>query len=1191
MNRTKHLTFLLAILALIFSISFVQEIIAKPILVSKINEYNKNKSNKYTIYYKNLNLKIPFCIKADFFGIIQKSNDTPLVLCKDIFAIINPGYLMIKKIGLISMSIDSCSIGKSFSSGYNNRKSEDALEYSIPPITIASLSILNIYGADNFIPDTTLGTLSLSCSIKNLGKNLQIIGYITDRISKGQISYSVHIDSSKEISIRAETSSFPNFAIIKRLKSKYLSVEAVNSLKVHIKTDMKQLLKTTNIFITCDLQAKHILDPESSSVFIKAIIHQEGTRLQIKECNINTINTYSSINGFYNIDSTFHINAISSVFKNVIIDAWNTFIISPGKLSFDAIGELHAGKIEAGIDLDNIIWKTPERSISFTNTKLNISSSYNKQTIRGTVKLISKNYDIPIEANSVFSISNTEQGLFIDLTKSKIFIDSCNAKGNLSILQTDSGIIPNGNIYIEAENLSELSYLINKNLWGSLTGNISIFGIGSDDIKMFIKMRSSGIKIFDISAEDIFLSSKLCIDNKLNHPNIKEFSLTTSGKSIISKSAQIKEIEALVTMEDSGRAAGYVYSSGFFKKPYNIYAGITSKIDENCWSFDVDYLEAVIDQMIVYADDTIHFDIENKEKLYINKSRIHVGPSGIIDIDGSPLQEEDIIIINANNIPLSIYSDNQIENDYHGNFNLDMTVSNNLANAFAKIQSEIVLTKASENDGINISLDTNINLDTISSKIRAIKKGKEIGNISANIPISTIFPVSFIRTLPYYSFKHSGEIDIRLNGYFDTLLSNIVGVDISGYISSETSTRFNLENNSVNSEGYLKIIDGSLHMAEQGIHVEKIQAEILLNGSDILINNIIAQDDKFGNMNLKGEISMTNDNLLYFINMSANKFNIINLPHLSMTLHGRTIYEGNLEKGVISGHLSIIDMSASVDHPTAYIRPKVFAIDDVYDYKLSKTQETIEATINKLPRIMLDISVDTENPAYFYGLMMSSYWHGHFMINGTIQSPIFEGSMSLNEGQIKLAHRIFKFNFGKISWEKSQFDKYALSAVGELEISGHHIFTNLSINNNKWDLQMYSTPYLTQGDIASMLIFGKKISDPNEEINMGDITSTIWDMTTHLYRGAFYQFVRNNIKVDTQEFNNSYRNKNYGNISVKTGFRYKDLLFSGVSYYSLTGKYKPTIFANINLLNSSIRPSAFVGPKLLGGSLEIEFAF
>lgn len=1175
MISIRKLPFVIVIVALsLLGISAIQQKIIKSKIEEAIFQINSDNKVNYHISINSIDLKIPFVIKLNSINVSKKKSNEKVFSSYNSYALVNPFPLVLNKISIIYLFVDKVHLNTDL-----KKEHDDKEDIYLPNISVSRCFIKNIEGLKISNFPIKIQKADARISLNSNGNNVFCNAKIKDLIENTSIVADICISKTREFTLDIFSKNIPEsyyYSVIDKLKNYNFNLFTVNNIY--------SILKGKDIFNPFD--ELEISFKSSGSISLDQIEEQNGNIaanilvkkniIEIKSISIHNYYSSHAIDGIYDyFNNEYFLNLSSSIFEEIKYSKFNTRFGKSNNISgtIHGIGEDGNFHVNVSTDYLNInLYKLHE----LHDSSLDLQGTFNKNGIHGSFAIngkYSENTNIKFSSKFRYAYKNNKSFLKNIL----LYIGGTCISGNIEALLSNHGIVPIGSLDISSGNISDLSSIFKKELRGSLEGKILLNGRDAYNIDITTKSKLHNFQMQDLSLEEAEVSANINWGRNISG------SFLGSAKYIISKQAQIREISIQIEKYEN-TSRGVIDTSGFFGQPFSLYLSYEGSWNEKDIIVNILKINNIFGAHVLTSDSPFSVQIKNMSEIFIPRASLSVGNDRSGKIEVRQMENQSISLF-GKDIGMSTSSD-RTGKRFDSKLNFNAVLSNNLESPSIMLQSEIDLWDESSSYGYS-TIKSSLSIDALftNADILMYSNGNQIGYLKINSFTSHIIPGLD------YGNTYNSNASFKFTGNIGSAISSIFGIDISGHLDADTNIIFNPYKNFIDSSGYINFIEGQLSIPASGIYAKDINAALTIEKSIIEVSSISAKDSKEGLLLCKGRIALPNKTGSYYsMNLDVDNFKVIDLPHLSLSLNGHAIYEGNFIEGIIVGNLNISNLEASMDHPTAYIKPKTIHIDNIYDKEISNTKEIFITTINKLPKLYLDVTITTDKPARFYSSKLETYWSGSLRVYGNIKYPLLDGTMNLTSGSMPFGNRSFGFIHGKTIWSKSPFDQFSLNALGDLEIGGYHVFTNISIANKKWSIQTYSTPYLTTREITSLIIFGKNISSVKDRANIGHLVYALWSFSTSMYKGYFYEFLQRNISIKTFDYENITYDKGYSNVSMKIGARYSDVLFAGMSYYSLSEKYHPILFADLSLWKN-LNLSFIGGYNIAGAGLVFELEF
>jgi hypothetical protein len=435
---------------------------------------------------------------------------------------------------------------------------------------------------------------------------------------------------------------------------------------------------------------------------------------------------------------------------------------------------------------------------------------------------------------------------------------------------------------------------------------------------------------------------------------------------------------------------------------------------------------------------------------------------------------------------------------------------------FSKIPEIHILLKKGEITLKNVSLsDKNFSLGSINfSKIDLSQFGKlkingilegvgkyENGKEKMNLKLENFeFNAISIPSISIYSeyskdlltistmfdfFQKENRIDVMLSAdnwivsKDSELKLNTAGVfDIANYKFGNKQVASGQLNYELKAEGKIwnPICSGSIQLKNCmyanpliGMYVRNILLDCKIDKNNLIIRKIYARDDSKLGGTIKGHGNIFFDKTKFPIDLAVdiNEFKIVDQNWIEGRLFGNIKMKGDLLKGIdISGNLFTKDPKIDVSGTVLLMSRSV----DLVQKKKSKKQNEINFPI-KCP---LNIKFEMRPELKIIGLGIDSSWKGQAKITGDLQNVDYVANANLQKGKIKVGDSSFKLKNGDIMVNN---DGINISLSAEKRVERNLVGAKFTQKNDISKIDFYSSPYLSEKDILSYMLFEKASSE------------------------------------------------------------------------------------------------------------------
>ncbi len=692
-------------------------------------------------------------------------------------------------------------------------------------------------------------------------------------------------------------------------------------------------------------------------------------------------------------------------------------------------------------------------------------------------------------------------GYIVDISKTKGFFPFCFSTDNIKLSSNDFDVnIKNLNFEV-SKKLTHIKNIEINELEVITKNNKSDFSI--NNIRYFLPLFAQKI-IKNISINKLMIDKKLFKNTNFHYDKTKKESYLSSdspyGKISASWTINKKQILAKINLDKNTINASYNFKNKHIDLNYNLkdqninfngnlinnaLRGIITlpygiKFETNMW-LEKNILNANFKNKKFDISINTRFDFNNLtifvDKITFRKI-INIKPFVVKDFS----KISDIIMLLKKGM-IKISGVNLSEHKFSlGNIifqNIDLS-------QFPELNSAGILSGTADykNDNELIKLELN-NVSYNSIKLQFIEMNAKYNK--DNLEGKILFNIS--------KLKNQTDFKISLQNWLPSNISRIENVSrgtlhiadyklqnkqiLNGDVFYDIRATGNLGNPDFNGEILLK--KGSYINPIYGIYIKNISLNGKISKNNFLINNIFAEDDskKKGNIKGSGQIDWKNTGNTH-ISLNINNLKLIDQNYFKGRLFGGLNLNGNIFKNLsIRGKLYTNDPVLDISGIILMASRNIDILDNVYSPDKSK-----KAKKNKVVSFPTKIPINIDfrfNPSLkIIGFGIDSIWEGGAVIKGDISDIKYEMNIKMKQGKMDLIdNTVFKLKNGIILINNSKND---ISLSAEKKIEKIMVGAKFQQINDSSKISFYSTPYLSDKDIMSYMLFDK----PTTEISASE---------------------------------------------------------------------------------------------------------
>ncbi len=290
------------------------------------------------------------------------------------------------------------------------------------------------------------------------------------------------------------------------------------------------------------------------------------------------------------------------------------------------------------------------------------------------------------------------------------------------------------------------------------------------------------------------------------------------------------------------------------------------------------------------------------------------------------------------------------------------------------------------------------------------------------------------------------------------------GHKLIGYLDGNMYVTGNLD--SPNISGDIVVNKTEYKYKQYGIKLKNIAAKIFFHGQNISINNFKA-NDQFGNLiEGSGKFSIANK-FPFSFDFQTDKFSFISTPYIQGESSGHILVSGDMNKGLAKGRFDLGPMEIKI--------PERFS-EDIPTINVTKILEQNKAiNIKEIKPYMLelDLNLNAKNQVYVRGWGVDTLIAGELKVTNNINDIHISGKLESQKGKYQEFGKLLNVKTGVLRFDGPIKPSPYLNIVGYTSVNGVEIRVILSGSIFTPDVSIESTPFLTQENALSLLLFGK----------------------------------------------------------------------------------------------------------------------
>ena len=517
---------------------------------------------------------------------------------------------------------------------------------------------------------------------------------------------------------------------------------------------------------------------------------------------------------------------------------------------------------------------------------------------------------------------------------------------------------------------------------------------------------------------------------------------------------------------------------GDWKGPFDLLADAMCRYDSPRFQFDLEDLKGSLFGHPLALSTPSRLIIE-PDIFRISDLDLSIGNAqlkGSIDHQGN----ESVVKMLMDRFPLDFLSINPLSLSVVGFINLDAELKETTSGISGSMQASIVdAAIMAEGDSSPLTGE-----GTFTAKL-----SKNRFNLGADIQVRNSpllhLTADLPLTLKLWPFDarlllhQNAEAMLTFNGEIEELLDffDLGANRLEGKCQCDLQLSNDLSNPHL--AGHCELVNGHYENYYSGLHLQNIQAEIVADGSDLLLKSLTAEDDqKKGHLSLKGSLlAHWLEKFPFHFDGDFSRLNVAEIEWMRAEAGGTIQIVGDLDSAHLKIQAAILESDLSIPERIPHELPKL-------QVKYINAPRPVAVETANLPKakpypIFLDCHVFAPDGVFISGRGLSSEWKGNFDLGGTYTDIEAKGRLEMVAGEFLFSGHALKLTEGSLTFNGKPHEMPYLNLAAQMNLPSLTILARLQGPINRPELAFQSIPALPMGSILSHLLFGQDLSEVN----------------------------------------------------------------------------------------------------------------
>ncbi len=274
--------------------------------------------------------------------------------------------------------------------------------------------------------------------------------------------------------------------------------------------------------------------------------------------------------------------------------------------------------------------------------------------------------------------------------------------------------------------------------------------------------------------------------------------------------------------------------------------------------------------------------------------------------------------------------------------------------------------------------------------------------------------------------------------------------------------------------GHLFYSDGQIESFSTGALFHGIQLEMEGVGNALQIRSLSAHDKDQGDLTGSGYILWDPDNHFPFsLNLFANRYLILGVDPLTLTVNAEVILEGSTQGMTISGHANLVEGHLAIPSGLP-VQVPIVEVCYINPICAPKPEEELP---RKIIPVVWDLMLDADRHLYIDGRGLDSEWRGTLHITGEQKDFQFDGKLRLVQGRFDIINQTFDLVHGRILIAGLEPHDIFVDLKGDYELPSLTASILVTGNLDSTRISFCSNPPLNTNQILSWILFQEDINE------------------------------------------------------------------------------------------------------------------
>ncbi len=268
--------------------------------------------------------------------------------------------------------------------------------------------------------------------------------------------------------------------------------------------------------------------------------------------------------------------------------------------------------------------------------------------------------------------------------------------------------------------------------------------------------------------------------------------------------------------------------------------------------------------------------------------------------------------------------------------------------------------------------------------------------------------------------------------------------------------------------GKVTLRNGEYSHSTTGVCLRNVEADLIGNRDQIVLERLAARDDTGGELNGRGRVGLSG-NMALAAEVMVQRLRIFCGGPVLGTVDGNIALNGTLPLHTVSGRLLVGPLTVQV--------PGASGAADIPQVETIRVRANERAEQAPMTTARLQVELEAPREIYVRGRGLDAEFGGAISVRGTTDAPLLNGSLKALRGQFTLLDRTLQLQNTSVRFEGAVPPSPYLDVNAVSRVQGTEITLHVGGSALKPSIDLRSEPSLPQDELLAMLLFGRTLEN------------------------------------------------------------------------------------------------------------------